>query len=311
VATKKSIAGQRKKVEGACIIPPAIPAEALPNLMFKRDRLAERAIREYMESQVRDEKVTHAERLVTEFVMGNKIEGWDVRTDKARWWVITTPTNLYSQELFPSLDYAISFHVGITARIMSRPSAGVQASEKAIMLPAWRRWERAAEALEEADEAEEFQAVGVRCREALIAMVKAVADPAMKQDADLPKRSDVKAWCELIAGHVAHGGSAEHVRKYLKGVARSGWDLVNWLQHASNATQADAALAIDVTQHVLSIFGTAIFRHSRGIPDRCPECGSYHIGLRFASEDDDSESVTGCQGCGWVEPGNRDPTISA
>jgi hypothetical protein len=35
------------------------------------------------------------------------------------------------------------------------------------------------EALEAADEAEEFQSVGMRCRECLIAMVKAVADLAV------------------------------------------------------------------------------------------------------------------------------------
>jgi hypothetical protein len=46
------------KVKGECTIPPAIPESQLPNLMFKRDRRAERAIREYVEWQAPDEKVT-------------------------------------------------------------------------------------------------------------------------------------------------------------------------------------------------------------------------------------------------------------
>jgi hypothetical protein len=153
--------GTRRAVaKTECTIPPAIPHSALPNLMFKRDRRAEKAIRDYVESQARDEKVRHAERITTEFVMGRKLEGWDVRTNKGRWWVITQPTNLYSQKVFPSLDYTISFHVGVTTRMMSQPDAGVPVVEKAMMLPAWRRWEQAAEALEEADEAEEFQSLG-------------------------------------------------------------------------------------------------------------------------------------------------------
>jgi len=297
---------RRAAVKTECTIPPAIPDWALPNLMFKRDRRAEKAIRDYVEWQARGEKVTHAERVTTEFVMGRRLEGWDVRTNKGRWWVVTEPTNLYSQKLFPSLDYTISFHVGVTTRMMSQPNAGVPAIEKAMMLPAWRRWEQAAEALEEADEAEEFQSVGMRCRECLIAMVKAVADPAMVTQDETPKRSAVVAWCELIADHVAHGQSAEHVRRYLKAVSKSGWQLVNWLTHASGATQADAALAVDMTQHVLSTFGTALFRHGHGIPDKCPECGSYKIGLRFAP-DDEHESAVGCQRCGWIASEEETP----
>jgi hypothetical protein len=44
---------------------------------------------------------------------------------------------------------------------------------------ALRRWTQAAESLDSADEAEEFQAVGMRCRESLIAMVRAIAQPTM------------------------------------------------------------------------------------------------------------------------------------
>jgi hypothetical protein len=246
MATSKRSRKRSARVKGECTIPPAIPDAELPNLILKRDRRAEKAIREYVEWQAPDERVTHAERVTTEFVLGRKLEGWDVRTDKERWWVITEPINLYSQKLFPSLDYTISFHVGVATRMMSEPESGVPLSEKALLLPAWRRWEQASEALQEADEAEEFQAVGMRCRECFVAMVKAVANPTMvPPGAATPKRSDAVGWSELIADHVAHGASAEHVRKYLKTLSKSGWQLVNWLTHATGATQADAALAID------------------------------------------------------------------
>src|SRR5712691_2998956 len=91
-----------RKLKGECTIPPAIPDTALPDLIFKRDREAEGAIRDYVEWQAKED-VTHAEPVTTEYVFGRKLEGWDVRTRKSRWWVITSPTNLYSQELFPSL----------------------------------------------------------------------------------------------------------------------------------------------------------------------------------------------------------------
>src|SRR2546422_531108 len=154
-----------------CTIPPAIPDTALPGLIFKRDIDAETAIRRYVEWQGKEE-VTHAERITTEYALGRKYEAWDVRTTKGRWWVITSPTNLYSQELFPSLDYTISFHVGVTARMMSRSRPGVEPMEAALLPAAWRKWQQADEALDEAEEPEDFQAVGMRCRESLIAMVR-------------------------------------------------------------------------------------------------------------------------------------------
>ncbi len=293
-----------------CIIPPIIPPSALPNLMFRRDQQAEREIREYVEWQAHDEKVDHAERMTTEFVLGRRLEAWDVYTDKRRWWVITSPTNLYSQELFPSLDYAISFHVGVTARIMSEPDPGVPDLEQALLASAWRRWEQATEALDEAEEAEDFQAVGMRCRECFIAMVKQVVVPEMvPAGVTAPQRSNVIEWSELIANHVAGGASAQHVRGYLKAISRSGWQLVSWLTHASNAIQMDAVLAVEVTQHVLATFGAAFFRYKRNIPDRCSNCGSYKMGLWLP--DEDAEPVTKCQACGAIyEPVANEPHSS-
>lgn len=276
-----------------------VPALALPNLLFKRDRQAEREIRDYVEWQARGETVVHAERVTTEFVLGRRLDAWDVYTDKRRWWVITSPTNLYSQELFPSLDYTLSFHVGVTARMMSEPDPGVPVLEQVLMASAWRRWEQATEALDEAEEAEDFQAVGMRCRECFVAMVKEVATPEMVPAGETaPQRSNFIAWCELIANHVARGDSAQYVRGYLKAISRSAWQLVGWLTHASGATQADAVLTVEVTQHVLGTFGTALFRHSRGIPDQCLRCGSYKMGLW--SPNDDVEAVPRCQACGAI-----------
>lgn len=282
-----------------CTIPPALAPSSLPKLILKRDHHAERSIRDYVEWQVDDETVEHAEKVTTEFVLGRRLDAWDVHTDKGRWWVITSPTNLYSQEHFPSLDYTLSFHVGVTARMTSEPDPGVPLLEQTLMSSAWRRWKQAEEALEGAEEAEDFQSVGMRCRESFVAMVREVATPEMVPVNDIaPQRSNFIAWCELISNHVAHGGSAENVRSYLKSTSRSAWQLVSWLTHATGATYADAVFGLEATQHVLSIFGTAMFRHSRGIPDRCVTCGSYRIGLW--SPDPHSESIPRCQACGTV-----------
>ncbi len=293
--------GRKRRPAGECTIPPAIPDVALPELILNRDLDAETAIRHYVEHKGKEE-VTHAERITTESVFGRKYEAWDVRTTKGRWWVITSPTNLYSQELFPSLDYTISFHVGLMARVMSRSRPDVEPLEELQLAAAWRKWHQASEALDEAEEPEDFQAVGMRCRESLIAMAKTLAKPEMvPAGAAAPKRADVPAWSERIADHVAHGSSAKYVRCYMKAVARSCCDLVSWVTHAAGATRADAIMALEATQHTLATFGTAVFRHAHGIPDRCPTCGSYQIGLRGKPENDGPDAVAACRACGWAE----------
>lgn len=57
-----------------------------------------RRISRYVESQALDERVMHVERMMSTKIIGRDYEVWDVRTDADRYWVVTNPTNLYSQE---------------------------------------------------------------------------------------------------------------------------------------------------------------------------------------------------------------------
>jgi predicted nucleotide-binding protein len=71
----------------------------------------------YFESQAPDLTVEFVEKVRTENVLGHCHEIWDIHTDKDRWWVITNPSNLYSQDQFPNMDLALTFHVGLCLRI--------------------------------------------------------------------------------------------------------------------------------------------------------------------------------------------------
>ena len=168
------------------------------------------------------------------------------------------------------------------------------------MPAAWRKWKQAGQALEEAEEPEDFQSVGLRCRECLVAMVRTFAFAhIVPANADGPKRADVVGWCDLMANHVAHGPSAERVRGYLKAVSKAGWELVNWLTHAHGATRADGLMAHELTEHILILFATAVLRHRQGIPDRCPFCGSYHFELW--GDEPGALVKPRCRSCGWVK----------
>ena len=130
------------------------------------------SIRSYVEEQAH-EAVVHLEKAASELVGPVRHDIWDVHCAASRWWVVTNPTNLYTQEDFKSRDVVLTFHIGLALRVSYLQERDVPvAIESAVLLPgSWRRWQQAFEAYESGDEAEAFQAVGVRLRECLVSFL--------------------------------------------------------------------------------------------------------------------------------------------
>jgi hypothetical protein len=303
----KAQVGQKRRgsPRGEHTIPP-LPVKHILGSFTLANPTSKRAVSDYVKTQASKEKVLHAEKVKSEHLLGNNHDCWDIHTDKDRYWVITSPTNLYSQQYFPSLDFTLSFHVGVTTRIMARSRGAPDDAQKARLPPVWRRWEQAAETLDMAEEAEDFQAVGIKCRECLIQLVRSLAKAEMvRPGEDSPQRSNFIAWSKLIANTVAGGASAERVRGHLKATAKSSWELAGWLTHARGASRHDAVFVVDATHSVVAAFGRAIIRFESGSPDQCPNCGSYNLDVGF-NPDSRQPYVSECQECGWQTP---DPDI--
>ena len=147
-----------------------VPPEEVGRYSVERDPAAEQDIANYVHGQAPDKSVQHVERVKAEYIMGDAYEIWDVTTDKNRWWVITNFTNLYLQKYFPSLDYTLSFHVGLMMRLRSRPQ-GADSSDPDPFDEVFRRQEQAKHRYDRAIEAEDYQAVGMQLRECLISLV--------------------------------------------------------------------------------------------------------------------------------------------
>ena len=249
------------------------------------------AIRAYVEAEA-GEAVIHLERAASELVGPVRHDIWDVHCADSRWWVVTQPTNLYSQADFKSRDVVLTFHIGLALRMeYGREREVPLAPEPAALLPgSWRRWQQAFEAYDSGDEAENFQAVGVRLRECLLSFVAETRnDELVPAGGSPPKAADFKAWVELLANFLVPGDSASRLRPYLKRSATETWDLVNWLTHAKNAIRLDAELALKAVEHVLGAFTAARMRYDR-VPRRCEDCDSYRV-------------VGGaCSHCGWIDP---------
>lgn len=258
-----------------------------------------RHVSEYVESQA-NEKVQRAEKIASEKNLGNRYDIWDVETDSDRYWVITDPTNLYSQKEFPSMDYALSFHIGVTSRVLAAQHTDATDEEIWRTPKTWRQWEQAHVALDDAVEAEDFQGVGVRCREVLITLVEELD---MKDKT--AKKADVKAQLSYAYNQLAPGGSLSEVRGHLKATADATWPLVGWLTHHKNADYYDARYVMQATEQLMLNTLELVVRKEKPAPKRCPACQSYQVVSDFRSElmyKVEHPYVELCESCGWEGP---------
>jgi hypothetical protein len=242
--------------------------------MLKATPQERKHILEYMAGQGPDETVQLAQKVYSERLHTVKHDIWDVHTDRGRWWVITNPTNLYSQEQFPNMDLALTFHIGLCLRIPRSEEHPPTTLALRPLVACWRTLDEASDALRQADEGEDFQAVGMRCREALITLAHVAQDLIpLPEGQERPKRSDVRAWSEVTANTLLPGPTHQERRGLLKSSADAAWKFANWLTHARGAHVSDAGAAIGSTEFTLSLFTTALIRYVRGVPDCCPTCG--------------------------------------
>ncbi len=113
--------------------------------------------------------------------------------------------------------------------------------------------------LEDATSEEQFQAVGLLCREVLISVAQAIYDPAVHQSPDgvVPSDTDAKRQLEAVFNHELSGSSNAQGRAH----ARAAVDLATALQHKRTADARAAALCTEATLSVVNI--AAILRGRR------------------------------------------------
>ena len=292
-----------------------VPPEELSRYSADRDPHREKDIAQYVELEARDESVKHVEKVKEEVVVGDLYEIWDVVTDKNRWWVVTNPTNLYSQQHFPSLDYTLSFHIGLMMRIRSRPE-GARSEDPSPLDEVFRRQEQAKNRFDTAVEAEDYQAVGMQLRECLISLAAAVRRRCVVESIERPQDSNFVEWTEILMDELCRGGSNKELRHYLKGTAKQTWQLVNWLTHDRDANKAASFIAIQACDTVVGHFNQILQREKVDRIEECPLCRSRKIRTHFdLSLGPDGEYYSTCAACEWSShPGeacvSQDPSAN-
>lgn len=270
--------------------------------MLKATKEEIEEVREYFEWQAPDLKVTFMQKVYSEAVLNTRHDVWDVHTNKDRWWVITGGTNLYSQEQFPNMDLALTFHIGLILRIPRTEQQQVDDLRILPFGPVFEKMEQAGTAVTQAHNLADYQAVGVRCREAQLELIGVAQDAAMWTDTP-PQRANFRAWTEIICNNLLPGDTNKERRGAFKGALESAWTFSNWLTHAKSATWIDADMAHSLTQHAIGMATSLILRELRGVPEECPKCGSPDL----EPEQGENSAAPGvlwerprCADCGWT-----------
>ncbi len=277
-----------------------VPAEEMWRYSPDRDPDEEQGIIDYMRGQAGDEVVLHVEKVRTEYVLGDQYEMWDVTTDKDGWWVITNLTNLYLKRHFPSLDYTLSFHIGLMARLKTRDAA--PDPDMAPFAEVGRRDEQIMERWERAVEPEDFQAVGMLLRENLLALMRALRERVeLGPHVTRPKGADFKEWSVVILDQLCPGERNKELRSFMKALAEKTWSLVGWLTHDRNASRGSSLIAAQSCSTLNGHFTQLLFSERLEGADSCPHCRSRNVRSHYDRELGDGGYYKTCGNCAWTD----------
>lgn len=255
----------------------------------------------YFNWQAPDLAVTFMQKIYSETVISHTHNVWDVHTDQDRWWVITNPNNLYSQEQFPSMDLALTFHIGLLLRM---PRSQEQQVRDLRILPfgaVFTQIEETDAALAQASNVAGYQAIGMRCRELLLSLIGIAQDVTIWKSPPV-QRANFKGWSEIIANEMLAGDKNKERRRALKSSMDESWVFANWLTHAKSANWMDAELARSMTHHAVGICVSYFMRRLREVPDDCPRCRSPYLEPQYGNSETSPDTVfewPKCTSCDW------------
>jgi hypothetical protein len=132
-----------------------------------------------------------------------------------------------------------------------------------VNLTGWERIDRTVKEikkrLKQASNEEQFQTVGLLCRETIISIAQAIFNEEKHPTLDGVKASktDAKRMLDAYVAVELAGGANENLRKY----ARASNDLANELTHKRTANAKDASLCASATISLVNLIGILEDRH--------------------------------------------------
>lgn len=242
--------------------------------------------------------------------LGEDVNVWNVKTKTQAFWVVegeSAPMNLYTQNgHYFSADEAYSFHLGITQRLAKRSQAEFKHVIDEIPLDIGqlksinRKLRMASEKLSIGLESEEFQSIGLICRESLIELAKELEkrNPEIVKEKNL-KSSDFKGIATEFINIYIPGKDNSDLRRYSKKLVENAWSYNSSIVHSPNKSYPDVKIALLFSATAISLMENLFYKYL-GFDGEfgCSECGSKKIEF---FEKDNNNLIAHCQSCGHKE----------
>lgn len=165
--------------------------------------------------------------------------------DWYRYWSANLPQykdrRLYIRQLFGGAIQAIAVRSSLPSK--EREPTGWERVDRTLT--------KVRNQLTTASAEEDFQAVGLLCREVIISLAQAVYDPLLHEPVDgvKPSETDANRMLEAYIAHVFPGASYKEVRAH----ARASLALALNLQHRRTATRQLASLCLEATASTAAV----------------------------------------------------------
>ncbi|QHI37780.1 hypothetical protein IMCC3317_31620 [Kordia antarctica] len=250
---------------------------------------AEKLIKEYLGSYDDIKEIVNIKCEETFTDLDVVINVWNVKTENEAYWLVeggSTPMNMYTQGAnYLSADEAYSFHMGLTQRLAKRYQNEFKHIIDEIPLNIEhlksinRKLKMASEKLDIHLEPEEFQSIGLLCRESLIDLSKELCErnPQLVKEKGL-KKADFKGVSNAFIDYYIPGNQNSDLRNYSRKMVDSAWSYNSMIVHSQNKKYPDAKIALLFTSATVSLIENLFYKHL-GFDQElaCSECGSLQI----------------------------------
>lgn len=253
--------------------------------------VTENQIKEYFKKYKEIKEIINIKCEHTFTDLGDVVNVWNVKTKDDAFWVVEgeeTPMNLYTHGAnYFSADEAYSYHMGLMLRLQSRNKNNSNhiIGEIPLNLEHLKSINRklcmASEKLSIDLEPEEFQSIGLLCRESLIDLSKELCErnPELVSEKGL-KKSDFKGVANAFIDYYIPGSENSDLRNYSRKIVDSTWSYNSMVVHSQNKKFPDAKIALLFTCTTISLIENLFFKHLGFDQDiACTECGSLQVEL--------------------------------
>ncbi|WP_394454847.1 hypothetical protein ACF0HZ_05640 [Leuconostoc suionicum] len=198
--------------------------------------------------------------------LGMEVCVWNVKTDNNRdWWVVEgdeVPMNLCPQSAYYfGADEAYSFHMGLMTRMrVEQEKFSSEDFVRGVTLgidiapQLFRKLKNVAQLIDSAQEVEDFQSIGVRCREILIELGNYIYVPNMATSGEQPQKSNFKQKVEFFIQFYLQGSENSDYRSMIKKLTESTWEYACKITHSSKATFYEASSCVMMCTSLVGVW---------------------------------------------------------